>query len=1238
MFVPLRSPVSSAGRRAWLARAALLTAVVGFFSPGDARPDAPREADKSRLPEAKKVELHRLTNEELLKQVDARYSAASLDYLAQFRALATAEALFEEVRGQTDAVKDAPPPGADRPPGEDAAKKAVDAARARQDVVRRRLKLVQGQKALLDRITTGLEACRSAAVAFQNALDDLKGYALEGSLRVKDGSLTEDRLPERLRADFLKKKKAELADEVAGLTAKSADVQRRQEAVGQLWDGANKAALAADADVVEESRRLGREQQRQKLEKGIAGKNPDDLVAELERLVEEGAGLKGTYELALSKFTARAKAAARLQAEVEALKQPDAKIPQLTRAEDVETAAKAIQELIAFYAARKEKLEGLRAALAELAREGGEFEADAAVSEEHLFKMQVLAELLKKMGVPDGRLPAKGRAAKLGAAAARQKKDAAAVRAATEKARAELALLDRQLPEAATAGDAAAKQLASLKESRDVTLAALEWEGRLKGMTGPQIVETFAAARKGLADRLNKLKGEAEVYARADAAAAEARARLDALNDPFLRAAEEQGQAEKQKILGELRKEAGLERVAGAPAPTPPPAGDPRKPEPEKKPAPPDTRTELEKATERLTGFQQLLAGRVRVLDEREAKQKELLAALAALEQSAAAYSKALADARLLALRSSAAAVELKQRLGRGDLAADAVPEGVTDALRLATRTKLDAAATAVLNAVQQLRQTRDQLLRKDPDADALAAATKDLLTAVGKRLDLLADLRRLAADYRREKPNRPPSEVKRLEQRAAERQDDDSSVWDTLLGIDTSTSGKTLAELLETYYRELTESEEKQENLARQREKVEKLVELTRQETTALARVRPLLDRQLARLEAAREEEVVLARARLRPDRAEELLKTYQTRTGRLLPRPAPVADKDKGEKVEEFARLLFERHVTVEAARKWDEVLGTRTGPTGVKAEAGVYQDELTSLNATSAANVRRVRALTGGDGQGAVTGGEIGRTRDELTRVRTRGVWQIVLKIAIIVVVALVLPRLLMAVIGRARGDSSNLVRSALRTVLITTVWLVALTLILTTLGVDVTAILAGLGIGGLAIGLAAQHMISDLLGALVIFAERRFRTGDVIRLDGDDPTRVLGLTWRSTQVLNDDGLVVTIPNRKVTEATIENLTRAGQTYDSLSVSVTTPQDIGQVLAAIRGALEEGGHLATDHEVSVLKFRQRGEVKRVKYRFSWFLPDYEARDRTRDEVFARIAARLDDKDLAGTEITLT
>src|SRR5262249_47021191 len=129
------------------------------------------------------------------------------------------------------------------------------------------------------------------------------------------------------------------------------------------------------------------------------------------------------------------------------------------------------------------------------------------------------------------------------------------------------------------------------------------------------------------------------------------------------------GQAEKLKIVGELRKEAGLDRAARN-GPSAPPADakkaeNGKKAETEKKPEP-DKRTELAKMTDTLTSFQQLLAAWAQVQDERTEKTRDLLAALDELEKKAASYNGSLVEARQLALQLTAAATDLKKRVGKG--------------------------------------------------------------------------------------------------------------------------------------------------------------------------------------------------------------------------------------------------------------------------------------------------------------------------------------------------------------------------------------------------------------------------------------------------------------------------------------------------------------------------------------------------------------------------------------------
>src|SRR5207248_2796404 len=144
--------------------------------------------------------------------------------------------------------------------------------------------------------------------------------------------------------------------------------------------------------------------------------------------------------------------------------------------------------------------------------------------------------LIVKAGYAE-KLPEQAGTKRLDDAAARAKKLASEVRAGTEKAKADLAPLDKELADARAAGDAAAQQLASLKHSQEATLFALRFEEQLGKMGAAEVLDQFQKLRKDLADTAPSLKGQEEDYRKAVAAVAEARAKLDALKDPFLREA-----------------------------------------------------------------------------------------------------------------------------------------------------------------------------------------------------------------------------------------------------------------------------------------------------------------------------------------------------------------------------------------------------------------------------------------------------------------------------------------------------------------------------------------------------------------------------------------------------------------------------------------------------------------------------------------------------------------------------
>jgi MscS family membrane protein len=118
----------------------------------------------------------------------------------------------------------------------------------------------------------------------------------------------------------------------------------------------------------------------------------------------------------------------------------------------------------------------------------------------------------------------------------------------------------------------------------------------------------------------------------------------------------------------------------------------------------------------------------------------------------------------------------------------------------------------------------------------------------------------------------------------------------------------------------------------------------------------------------------------------------------------------------------------------------------------------------------------------------------------------------------------------------------------------------------LGMNVTGLLASLSIGGLAVGLAAQDTLSNLFGAVAIFADKPFRVGDRIQLDSVDGT-VEAIGLRSTRVRNLDGYLVTIPNRTMANANIVNVSKRPNIKTVMNIGVTYDTPAAKVERAMR-----------------------------------------------------------------------
>ena len=126
-------------------------------------------------------------------------------------------------------------------------------------------------------------------------------------------------------------------------------------------------------------------------------------------------------------------------------------------------------------------------------------------------------------------------------------------------------------------------------------------------------------------------------------------------------------------------------------------------------------------------------------------------------------------------------------------------------------------------------------------------------------------------------------------------------------------------------------------------------------------------------------------------------------------------------------------------------------------------------------------------------------------------------------------------------RTRTELDDQLVSLIRNVARAAIIVVVVTMILSELGYDVNALVAGLGISGLAFAFASKETIADMFGGISIYTSRPFVVGDFIKAAGiEGEVSEIGLTH--TRILTDKKHLVTIPNRKLAGSAIENISKA------------------------------------------------------------------------------------------------
>lgn len=184
-------------------------------------------------------------------------------------------------------------------------------------------------------------------------------------------------------------------------------------------------------------------------------------------------------------------------------------------------------------------------------------------------------------------------------------------------------------------------------------------------------------------------------------------------------------------------------------------------------------------------------------------------------------------------------------------------------------------------------------------------------------------------------------------------------------------------------------------------------------------------------------------------------------------------------------------------------------------------------------------------------------------------------------------------LLPYVEKSQGKIRRQMLSTMRQIIRWTIWLIAISISIQIAGYDVKALLAGMGIGGVAVALAAKETVSNLFGGITVLVDKPFRIGDRIVVSNfDGYVEEIGL--RSTRLRTTAGRLVTIPNFYFTSSMVENISMEPSRRVSFQIYLhkETPQaKIYGVIEHVKQVLQVHNELSGSASVNFEGFEAQG-----------------------------------------------
>lgn len=206
------------------------------------------------------------------------------------------------------------------------------------------------------------------------------------------------------------------------------------------------------------------------------------------------------------------------------------------------------------------------------------------------------------------------------------------------------------------------------------------------------------------------------------------------------------------------------------------------------------------------------------------------------------------------------------------------------------------------------------------------------------------------------------------------------------------------------------------------------------------------------------------------------------------------------------------------------------------------------------------------------------------------------------------------------GEDESEQNKSVMRILKVMIKMVLWIVALLMVLSNLGVNITSLVASLGIGGIAVALALQNVLSDLFSSFSIFIDKPFRIGDYIAV-GEHSGVVERIGMKTTRLRTLLGEELVISNKELTSARVQNFKRMERRRELFILGVTyetSKEKLEKIPELVKKAVEEVEHT----EFARCHFATYGDFS-LNFEVVYYVdePDYAVYMNARQAVNLRI-----------------